>query len=143
MTEAAQQLTQGPSCLHLHSGSRDVLQCSVHGSCQGRVHLPGVLTKAYRLQAHRRDKLKPETASPNTTRDNQMVKGSHKNLTNRNQGYVASSEPSSPTTESPGYTNTLEKQDLDLKSHFMMLIDDLKKGINKILKEIQENTGDR
>ena len=27
------------------------------------------------LQAHRRDKLKPETARPTNTRDNQMVKG--------------------------------------------------------------------
>jgi hypothetical protein len=48
-------------------------------------------------------------------RDNQMAKGKHKNLTNRNQGYMASSELSSPTTASPRYTNTLERQDLDLK----------------------------
>ena len=36
------------------------------------------------LQAHRRDKLKPEKTMPTNTRDNQMVKGKHKNLTNRN-----------------------------------------------------------
>ena len=70
-----------------------------------------------------------------------MVKGKHKNLNNRNQGYMASSEPSSPTTASPGYPNTLEKQDLDLKSHLMMLMEDFKKEINNSLKEIQENTG--
>jgi gas vesicle protein len=70
-----------------------------------------------------------------------MAKGKHKNLTNRNQGYLASSEPSSPTTASPQYFNTLEKQDVDLKSHLMMLIEDFKKDINNSLKEIQENTG--
>ena len=70
-----------------------------------------------------------------------MVKGKCKNLTNRNQGYLASSEPSSPTTVSPGYPNTMEKQDMDFKSHLKMLIVDFKKDINNSLKEIQENTG--
>jgi hypothetical protein len=60
-------------------------------------------------------KLQPETAKPTNTKDNQMVKDKLKNLTNRNQGYMPSSEPTSFTTASPGYTNTLEKQDLDLK----------------------------
>jgi hypothetical protein len=68
------------------------------------------------------------------------VKGKHKNLPNRNQGYLASSEPSTPTTASPGYTNTPKKQDLDLKSYRMVLVEDFKKGINNSLKEIQENT---
>jgi hypothetical protein len=70
-----------------------------------------------------------------------MVKGKHKNLTNRSQGYTASSKSSSPTTASPRYSNTLEKQDLDLKLHLMMLIEDFKKDINNSLKEIQANTG--
>ena len=70
-----------------------------------------------------------------------MVKGKHKNPTNRNQGHMATSEPSSPTTASPGYPNTLEKQDLDLKSQFMMLIEGFKKEINNSLKEIEENIG--
>jgi hypothetical protein len=91
------------------------------------------------LQAHRRDKLKPERARPSNTTDNQIVDGKHKNLTNRNQGYMVTSEPSSPTTASPGYPNTLEKKVLDLKSHLMMLIKDFKKDINNSLKEIQEN----
>jgi hypothetical protein len=55
-----------------------------------------------------------------------MAKGKGKNMSNRNQGYLASSEPSSPTTVSPEYSNTLEKQDSDLKSHLMMLIDNFK-----------------
>jgi len=54
-------------------------------------------------QAHRKDKLQSETARPTNTRDKQMARGKHKNLNNRNQGYLAPSEPSSPTTASPGY----------------------------------------
>jgi DNA anti-recombination protein RmuC len=53
---------------------------------------------------------------------------------------LASSEPSTPTTTSPGYPNTPEKQDLDLKSYLMMLVEDFKKDIKNSLKEIQENT---
>jgi hypothetical protein len=59
-----------------------------------------------------------------------MVKGKHKNLTNRNQDYLASSEPSTPTTTIPEYPKTPEKQDSDLKSYLMMLIEDFKKDIN-------------
>ena len=69
-----------------------------------------------------------------------MVKGKHKNLTNRNQDHSPSSEPSTPTSASPGYPNTPEKQDSDLKSYLMMVVEDFKKGINNSLKEIQENT---
>ena len=69
-----------------------------------------------------------------------MVKGKHKNLTNRNQEHWASSEPSTPTTVSPGYRNIPEKQEADLKSYLMMVVEDLKNGINNSLKEIQENS---
>jgi hypothetical protein len=41
----------------------------------------------------------------------------------------------------PWITNTLEKQDSDLKSHPMMMIEDFKKDINNSLKETHENTG--
>ena len=54
---------------------------------------------------------------------------------------MASSEPITPTTASSGHPNTLEKQDLDLKSYLMMLIEDFKKDKNNSFKEIQENTG--
>ena len=70
-----------------------------------------------------------------------MAGGKHKNISNRNQGYLASSEPNSPTIASPEYTITLEKQDLDLVSVFMKLIEDFRKDINNTLKELQENTG--
>ena len=69
-----------------------------------------------------------------------MARGKHKNLTNRTEGYLASSEPNSPTTVSHGYPNTPEKQDFNLKSHLMMMIEDFRKDINYSLKEIQENT---
>jgi uncharacterized coiled-coil protein SlyX len=70
-----------------------------------------------------------------------MAGGKSKNISNRNQGYLASSEPNSPTITSPEHTITPEKQDSDLKSLFMMIIEDFKKGINSSLKEIQENIG--
>jgi hypothetical protein len=68
-----------------------------------------------------------------------MVKGKCKNLTNKNQDHSASSEPSTPTKASPGYPNTPEKQDSDLKLYLMILEEDFKKEINKSLKEIQKN----
>jgi hypothetical protein len=40
----------------------------------------------------------------------------------------------------PGYPNTTEKQDSDLKSYLIMVIKAFKKDINNSLKEIQENT---
>jgi hypothetical protein len=62
-----------------------------------------------------------------------MERGKHENFTNRNQAYLSSSEPSSLTKASPEYPNTPEKQDSDLKSHFMMMIEDFKKDINNSL----------
>ena len=71
------------------------------------------------------------------TRDFQMVKGKHKNLNNRNQDNWASSKPGTPITMSPGYPNTPEKKDTDLKSYLMMVVEDFKKGFNNSLKAIQ------
>ena len=68
-----------------------------------------------------------ETARTAKTKDNQIVRGKGKNISNRNQGYLGSSEHSFPTTASPGYSNTKEKQNSDLKSHLMMMIVDTKK----------------
>jgi cell division protein FtsI/penicillin-binding protein 2 len=72
-----------------------------------------------------------------------MVKGKRKNITNRNQEKWASSVPSTPITMSPEYPNTLEKQDPDLKSYLMMVVEDLKKDINNSFKEIQKNTANQ
>jgi hypothetical protein len=67
-----------------------------------------------------------------------MAKGKHKTLTNRNQEHWALSEPSMPTTMSPGYSNIPKKQDTDLKPYVMMAVENFKKGINSSLKKIQE-----
>ena len=68
-----------------------------------------------------------------------MVKGRHKNLTNKNQDHSPSSEPSTPTSASPGHPNTPENLDPDLKAYLMMMVEDIK-DFNNSLKEIQENT---
>ena len=47
-----------------------------------------------------------ETAMAGSTRDNQMGRDKYKNISERNQGYLASFKPSSPTTASPGYPIT-------------------------------------
>ena len=52
---------------------------------------------------------------------------------------MAASEPNSPTSASPGYANTPEKQDLDLKSLVMLLLEEHKKDINESRKGIQGN----
>jgi hypothetical protein len=52
-----------------------------------------------------------------------MAGNKHKNRSNRSQGYLASSEPNSPTIARPGYTITPEKQDMDLKSLLMMMME--------------------
>jgi hypothetical protein len=67
-----------------------------------------------------------------------MAKGKHKNLTYRYQDHSASPEPSMLPIVSPGYPNTLKKQDSDLKLYLMMLVEDFKKGINNSLEEIQK-----
>jgi hypothetical protein len=65
--------------------------------------------------------------------------GKHKNIASKKQGYLVSSEPYYPTIASPGYTITPEKQDLDLKSLLMMIMEDFKKHINNSLIR---NTGE-
>jgi septal ring factor EnvC (AmiA/AmiB activator) len=69
-----------------------------------------------------------------------MVKGKCNNLTNRNQDHSPSSEPSTPTSASPGHPKTPKKLDPDLKAYLMMMVEDIKKDFNNLLKEIQENT---
>ena len=59
-----------------------------------------------------------------------MVKGKRRNPTNRNQDHSPSSEPSTPTSPSPGHPNTPENLDLDLKAYLMMMVEDIKKDFN-------------
>jgi hypothetical protein len=62
----------------------------------------------------------------------------YKNRSNRNQSYLESSEPNSPTIACPGYNITLEKQYSYLNLLLMAMMEDFKKDINNFLKEIQE-----
>ena len=95
-----------------------------------RVGFSGVLTEANRIKDQ-----SPDRDSLNiNTRDYLMARGNGKNLTNINQEQWASSESSKPTTESPGYPNTPDKQDSDLKSYLLMVVEDFKKYINNLKK---------
>ena len=67
-----------------------------------------------------------------------MANGKHKNLTKRNQEHSPSSEPSIPTTASPGYPNTHKKLDTDLKAYLMMMVEDIKKEFNNSLKKYRQ-----
>ena len=69
-----------------------------------------------------------------------MAGGNHKNISNRNQSYLAS-ELNSPTIAGPGYTIISEKQYWNLNSLLMMLIEDFKKDINNSLIDTQKNIG--
>ena len=69
-----------------------------------------------------------------------MARRKHKSICNRNQFNLVTSESNSPTTASPGYPQTPIKQDSDLNSHFIKMIEDFKKDINNFLIEIYKNT---
>ena len=93
-----------------------MLYLSIPESCLERAALQSNDTSKITVsQTYRKDKLQSDAAKAANTRDNQMVKGKHKKLASRNLGYLASSEPNSPTIASPGYHNTPEKQVSDSK----------------------------
>jgi len=68
-----------------------------------------------------------------------MARGNNRNSNNSNQDYLGSSESKSPNNANTGYPNTPEKQDLDLSSHFIMIMEDVKEVIINSLKKIQDN----
>ena len=64
-----------------------------------------------------------------------MTKGQSKNTVNSSQGNKAPPlEPSYPTTTSPGYSNTVEAQEKDLKPN-LTIIDMLIEEMNKFIKK--------
>jgi hypothetical protein len=65
-----------------------------------------------------------------------MAKGIRKNLTNRYQDHSPLSETSTPTSARPGYPNTTEKLDPDLKAYLMIMVEDIKKDFNNSLLKI-------
>ena len=85
------------------------------------------------LHTYRRDKHQSEIS------DNKMAREQYKNPSNGNQDNLATSESSSPTTGASGFPNAPEKQDLDLKSYFMIMMEILEKHINNSLKQSEEN----
>jgi hypothetical protein len=66
-------------------------------------------------QDNKRNRLQSETVCVGSTRDNQMARDKHKNISYRKQDYLASSDASFITIANPEYPNTLEKQDSDFK----------------------------
>jgi hypothetical protein len=106
-----------------------------------QLSIPKFLPERTDTQTCRRDKPQSLTARPAKIRVNQMERGKGKKIRNRNQGYLAASEPISPNTVRPRYRKTPEKQGSDLKSHLMMMVEDFNENIDSSLKEIQENTG--
>jgi hypothetical protein len=100
------------------------LQAGVE-TCSHTAHTPvAELPLSSTLQDQRKDRLQSELGRPDNTRENQMARDKHKKISNRNQFNLAKSEPSSLTTASPGYSNTPLKQNSDLNSHFMKIIED-------------------
>jgi len=68
-----------------------------------------------------------------------MERGKHRNPSNRNQeDYMASSGPNPPTKANTEYPNTPEKQDPDLKSHLIMMLENFKKDMKNSLRETQD-----
>jgi hypothetical protein len=77
-------------------------------------------------------RLKTDTLWPVNIRDNQMLRGKHKTISNRSHYILASSEPSSPTTAIPTYSNTPENQEADLKFYLVKTIKSFKEDINNL-----------
>jgi hypothetical protein len=109
------------------SGGRSEFQTSMPLPCKRRACLQRMLWPLglrreldfqecwQSLKNHRRNKLQAETARKSNMRHYQIVKGKHKNLTNRNQDHGASSELRTTTTVSPGYPT--RKARLRFKNH--------------------------
>lgn len=67
-----------------------------------------------------------------------MARGQHKSTINNSQGYMAPLEPNYPTTVSPGYSNTAEVQENDLKSSLMKMTEAIKEEVNVSLKKYRK-----
>ena len=107
---SVEQLGQDASGLSSACRAWAVAEPSVQKFHQERAGLPGVLTQAYRLTGVTSSRY-IQTIRTSNTRDNQMAKVKHKNLTNRNQDELS---PFFPTIANTGFPNTLEKQDVNL-----------------------------
>jgi chromosome segregation ATPase len=112
-----------------------VPQLSIPKFLPERTGLPGVLT--HRLTGgtnhsqRQQDQLTPEIT--------RWQKANAKTLETETKASWHHQNPVLPPQRAL-VTNTPEKQDSDLKSYLMMMIEDFKKDINNSLEEIQENT---
>jgi hypothetical protein len=84
-------------------------QSALTTGIQERVGTSGVLIEATRITGGTSFRQR-QTARIYNTRDYRMAKDKPKNLTKRNKDHSASSKRGTPTTASPGYTNTPNKQ---------------------------------
>ena len=82
------------------------------------------------------DKLSSVTLSAGSTRDTQMERGKIKNISNRNQVYLASSEPSSPIIASPGYhiTPELYKESINPRAGSLRKINKIDKPLARVMR---------
>ena len=88
---------QDPSSFCLHLGADPVPQLNIPKFLPESTGLPGVL-----IHRHQEGQATSEAARPVNTTGNQITRGKVKDISKRNQGYVASSEPRCPTVASPG-----------------------------------------
>jgi hypothetical protein len=107
----------------------------VHWPCQERAHIPGVLTQVYRLTRR--------TSYSQRQQDQRLSDGERQTQESYQQkprllGIIITQHSHHSMSWIP---STPEKQDTDLKSYLMMLVEEFKKDIYNFLKEIQENTG--
>jgi hypothetical protein len=89
----------------------------------------------YKVSARTARATQRNPVSKNKKTKTKKKKKQTKNLTNRNQDHSPSSEPRTPTSPSPGHTNTPEKLDPDLRAYLTMMVEDIK-DFNNSLKEI-------
>ena len=118
----AQQLEQGPMGLYLQPGVGAVPQPSAHWSCQERAGLPGVLTQTYRLTGKTSSSQRhQEHLTPEITR---RQKANSRLLTIKTKTTWHHQNPVLPPQQEVLDTlDTPEKQDLDLSSYLMTLVE--------------------
>jgi hypothetical protein len=72
---------------------------------------------------------------PANTRNNQIVKGQHKNTIIKRQKGTTPPEPSCPATANPGYPNTVEAKEDSLISNLIKMIEAFKEETKNLLNK--------
>jgi hypothetical protein len=81
-----------------------------------------------------------QISAPRLTIFPQMPRRQHKSTINNSQDNMSPLEPSNPYTAGLKHCNRAEAQEIDLKIVFMIIIEVLRKEMNKSLKDVYENT---